>query len=297
MTLGGAQTSSKRALIQAFLRHFEPDAIEKIALGRIHDNAYYLMQMHHYQQMKACVAGGVATLELPPPEAEALEGIPWGGFDVLFTPAFWAGRAWLSKLDGEQRSHRLGTTLREEIAACLLGGFGIPAEVGLAAFSRVRDRGLLDCGPTAALLMTTLREPLQVGERVVRYRFASQKATYLAQVLRQFDELAAPLDDVAFRDSLAELPGIGLKTASWITRNTRDSDAVAILDVHVCRACVLAGVFRPGVRVAGAYRRLEGRYLAFASAIDVRPSLLDSLMWENMRRLAGWAPRPSVEGR
>ena len=256
-----------------------------------------MMQMHQRQQVRACVPGGVATVDLPAPEDEALDGVPWGRFDVLFTPAFWAGRAWLSNLDGEQRTHRLGRTLREEIAACLLGGFGIPAEVGLAAFSRIRDRGLLQGEPTAALLMTNLREPLRIGERVVRYRFAAQKARYLAEVLRQFDELAAPLDDVAFRDSLAHLPGIGLKTASWITRNTRDSDAVAILDVHVCRACILAGVFHPGVRVAGAYRRLEDRYLTFASAIDVRPSLLDSLMWENMRRLAGWVPRQCFEGR
>ena len=255
-----------------------------------------MMQMHHCQQVRASMPGGVATLELPAPEDEALQGVRWGRFDVLFTPAFWAGRAWLSSLDGEQRIHRLGRTLREEIAACLLGGFGIPAEIGLAAFSRIRDRGLLDGEPSAALLMKSLREPLLVGERAVRYRFASQKATYLAEVLRQFDDLAVPLDDVAFRDSLARLPGIGLKTASWITRNTRDSDAVAILDVHVCRACILAGAFPPGVRVAGAYRRLEERYLAFASAIHVRPSLLDSLMWENMRRLARWVPR-QVEGR
>jgi thermostable 8-oxoguanine DNA glycosylase len=247
--------------------------------------------------MRACVPGGVAILELPAPDDEALQGVSWGRFDVLFTPAFWAGRAWLSRLDGERRIHRLGRTLREEIVACLLGGFGIPAEVGLAAFTRIRDRGLLDGEPTAALLRTTLREPLRIGERLVRYRFASQKATYLAQVLRQIDGLAAPLDDVEFRDALADLPGIGLKTASWITRNARDSDAIAILDVHVCRACIVAGVFPPGARVAGAYRRLEERYLAFASAIDVRPSLLDSLMWENMRRLAGWVPRDGVERR
>lgn len=253
------------------------------------------MQMHQCQRMIASMPRGIATLELPSPDDEALEGVLWGRFDVLFTPAFWAGRAWLSRLDGEQRTHRLGRTLREETAACLLGGFGIPAEVGLAAFRRIRDRGLLDGEPTAARLAIALREPLQIGQRLVRYRFASQKATYLAQVLRQIDGLATPLDDVAFRDSLARLPGIGLKTASWITRNTRDSDAVAILDVHVCRACILAGAFRPGAKVEGAYRRLEDRYLTFASAIGVRPSLLDSLMWENMRRLAGWVPPQPVE--
>lgn len=230
-------------------------------------------------------------MEWPAPEEEVMPGVQWGRFDVLFTPAFWAGRVWLSTIDGEQRTHRLGQSLREEIAACLLGGFGIPAEVGLAAFARVRQRGLLEREPTVAELLTALREPLHIGNRSIRYRFASQKATYLAGALRQANTIAQPADDVAFRDGLAEMPGIGLKTASWITRNTRDSDAVAILDIHVCRACEIAGVFEPGVKVARAYRRLEAQYLAFAAAIGARSSLLDSIMWENMRRLSRWIPR------
>jgi thermostable 8-oxoguanine DNA glycosylase len=248
------------------------------------------MQMHR-QTLYARVDSDVVTLELPAPEEEVLPSVPWGRFDVLFTPAFWAGRAWLSNIDGEQRNHRLGRTLREEVAACLLGGFGIPAEVGLAAFVRLRDRGLLDREPSVIELVAALREPLQMRDRVLRYRFASQKAIYLAEVLRRIDTISQPESDVAFRDRLAEMPGIGLKTASWITRNIRDSDAVAILDIHVCRACTVAGVFETGVKLPGAYRRLEERYLAFAAAIAVRASVLDSLMWEHMRRLTRRVPQ------
>jgi len=178
----------------------------------------------------------------------------------------------------------------------LLGGFGIPAEVGLAAFNRVRESGLLQGRPTGAALQSLLREPLQVGDRTVRYRFANQKARFLAEALALVDELRTSADDVAYRDSLAELPGIGLKTASWITRNMRDSDAVAILDVHICRACVVAGVFAGTLNGPASYRQLERRYLAFASALGVRASLLDAIMWENMRRLAGWLPRPLARG-
>lgn len=250
-----------------------------------------MMQMHSRQALHASTPYGLATMELPSPDDEVLPGVPWGRFDVLFTPAFWAGRAWLSMIDGEQRFHRLGRTLREEAAACLLGGFGIPSEVGLSAFARLRDRGLLDREPTVEELTSALREPLQVGSRLLRYRFASQKAVYLAGLLRRIDTIPLPTDDVAFRDCLAQLPGIGLKTASWITRNMRDSDAVAILDVHVCRACTVAGVFEPDAKLPGAYRRLEERYLAFAAAISVRASVLDSLIWQHMRRLARRVPR------
>lgn len=245
----------------------------------------------HQQLLMSTRSGGVVALELPPPEAEVLDGVPWGRFDVLFTPAFWAGRAWISRLDGAPRNHRLGRTLREEIAACLLGGFGIPAEVGLAAFSRVREAGLLEGRPPRLALQALLREPLKIGDRAVRYRFANQKARFLADALGLVDELRTPADDVAFRDALAELPGIGLKTASWITRNMRDSDAVAILDVHICRACVIAGVFSGALKGPTSYRKLERRYLAFASGLGVRASLLDAIMWEYMRRLAGRLPR------
>ncbi len=243
--------------------------------------------------MAACVPGGVASLEMPAPDEQVIDGVRWGRFDVFFTPAFWAGRAWLADLNGERRAHRLGGSLREEVAACLLGGFGIPAEVGLAAFARIRSRGLLDSRPTAEVLAEALREPLVVGGRTIRYRFASQKGRYLAALLRALDDFAAPSNDVALRDALSGLPGIGLKTASWITRNLRDSDAVAILDVHVCRACMLAGVFPLGASASSAYRSMETRYLAFATGIRVRPSLLDSLMWETMRRIARWVPPPS----
>jgi thermostable 8-oxoguanine DNA glycosylase len=163
--------------------------------------------------------------------------------------------------------------------------------MGLVAFHRVRDRGLLDGRTSANTLEASLREPFMVGGRNVRYRFAQQKAAYLAGAMRAVDELEQPADDVGFRDALAKLPGVGLKTASWITRNVRESDAVAILDIHVCRACALAGLFPQTANVATGYRKLERRYLAFAGAIGVKASVLDSLMWATMRRLSPWVRR------
>jgi thermostable 8-oxoguanine DNA glycosylase len=120
-----------------------------------------------------------------------------------------------------------------------------------------------------------------------------QKSAYLAAALSVLEGLEEPADYVAFRDRLTELPGVGLKTASWITRNVRDSDNVAILDVHVCRACELAGVFPSQFVPARDYRVLEQRFLAFARAVGVRASVLDALIWENMRRFGRLNRRPS----
>src|SRR5437588_716410 len=98
------------------------------------------------QTVRIIVDEEIAALELPAPTDDVLPSVAWGRYDVLFTPAFWAARVWLLHQDSRFSQFRLGTSLREEAAACVLGGFGIPAEVGVAAFSRLRTLGLLGSG-------------------------------------------------------------------------------------------------------------------------------------------------------
>lgn len=242
--------------------------------------------------MRALVHGAPCSLDLPPPAERVVPGVRWGAFDELFTPAFWAGRVWMQGAEQQAHVHRLGKSFAEEVAACLLGGYGIPAEVGLAAFERLRAAGLLARTPSSREVEAALDAPLQVGAGLARYRFARQKSGYLAGCLAALNAAPGlPEGDRELRGFLAELPGIGPKTASWITRNWRDSDAVAILDVHICRACILAGVFPSGSDPARDYFGLEARFLAFSEALGTRASMLDSVMWQVMRRLGPIAVR------
>jgi thermostable 8-oxoguanine DNA glycosylase len=223
---------------------------------------------------------------LPAPHLEALPDVRWGNFDEFFTPAFWVARAWQAAPDQLFEPTRLGHSLPEELAACLLGGYGIPAEVGLAAFEQVRLEGLLDGLPSPDRVQRVLSAPLVVHGRRVLYRFARQKAKQLSESLEQLRDLKLEgLGDREFRDQLATLPGIGPKTASWITRNWRASDEVAILDIHICRACHAVGLFPPDASPSKGYMQLEELFVLFASAIGVRPSILDNLMWHTMRRI------------
>jgi thermostable 8-oxoguanine DNA glycosylase len=234
------------------------------------------------------IEGVRKRLSLPDPDADVLPGMVWGHCEYLFTPAFWAAHAWQCSLAGRLPSrHRLGSTLPEEVAACILGGYGIPAEVGLEAYSRLRCRGLLNGEASAEELLAVLSEPLLVHGRRVQYRFARQKAAHLAVTLRALGRspVLSALSDVEFRDWLTQLPGVGLKTASWITRNFRGSNAVAIIDVHVFRAGRLAGLYSKALRIARDYAELERGFLSFASAIGVPASQLDALMWDFMRRV------------
>lgn len=228
---------------------------------------------------------GVKELELPDPWENVMDGVTWGEFDTFFTPAFWVVQAWLDGNTKRYSTYRLGTTLREEVAACLLGGHGIPSEVGLAAYKAVRDKGLLSKdGLTLEELTATLKEPLEVGHKRVRYRFWRQKSKYLWESLQAISQNELPGDHRAFRDWLiSKLPGVGPKTASWITRNWLSSDEVAIIDIHIQRAGLQAGFFDKKLSVEKNYSEMEECFLRFAHAVGVRPAVLDTLIWRQMK--------------
>ncbi len=182
------------------------------------------------QTMYALVDDAVQTLHMPGPDTLVLPGIRWGSFDELLTPAYWHSQVWHHDQLGTYKTLRLGKSLVEETAACLLGGFGMRAELGLAAFARLRDRELLSSGTTSQALEIALSTPFDIQGRQWSYRFPRQKARYLAGCLSRLGYFSEPTNDVELRDKLATLPGIGLKTASWIVRNHRSSNAVAIVD-------------------------------------------------------------------
>jgi thermostable 8-oxoguanine DNA glycosylase len=207
----------------------------------------------------------------------------WGCVEEIGSPAYWTAQAWMWEME-EPDHYRLGRSLREEVLACILGGYGIPAEVGLAAYARLRE------APAAALhdenvVRALLAEPLSVQGRTVRYRFVEQKARHVASSMAGLNQIDAEAPDRDLRDALIHLPGIGPKTASWVVRNWRGSDHVSILDVHIVRACRALGIFKPSWRVERHYSVMEEAYLAFARAVGARASILDSVIWMTMRSL------------
>jgi len=229
--------------------------------------------------------GIIIERSVPTAEAEVLAGVTWGSPESLFTPAYWMAQYWMQEEHFLDRCHKLGETFEQEVVACLLGGYGIPAEVGLAAFERLRDRGLISAAPVdCTVIAQHLREPLSIGARKITYRFWHQKAHYIASALQILNE--RPADQSCprrLRDYLLHLPGIGLKTASWIVRNWLGSDDVAILDVHIVRAGRLMNLYSPTDRVDKHYLKMERRFLDLATALNVPSADLDALIWYQMR--------------
>lgn len=157
----------------------------------------------------------------------------------------------------------------------------MPYELGLAAFRAVRDQVLLfDRCPTAERLEEVLRQPLQVGSGTRSYRFPSQRASRLAGALAFIHGTdTSAFSDAELRSWLLGAPGIGPKTASWVVRNHRKADNIAILDVHVVRAGVRAGVFPAMASVQREYLALEELFVAWAREGKVSASTLDAAIW------------------
>jgi N-glycosylase/DNA lyase len=238
--------------------------------------------MRHFVFLKSGIEHNVL---LPPPDAQLLPGICWGSPPELFTPAYWYTQYLMCHSASFRSIHRIGQTFPEELTACLLGGYGIPAEVGLAAFCRLRDESLIsELCTDQQLLERRLQEPLCVNGRWVRYRFWRQKAMYLSTAYSSLktNELSTG-DALRLKTELMTLPGIGPKTASWIVRNWLGSDQVAILDIHVVRAGLLMKLFSPEDDVSKDYPRMEARFVSFSQALGVPTSDLDALIWGMMR--------------
>jgi thermostable 8-oxoguanine DNA glycosylase len=247
----------------------------------------HLLHETSIQRVFARTETGVVSHEVPSAGETIGNGsLQWGMAEELLTPAYWATQAWMWEVEAPEH-YKLGNSLEEETLACLLGGYGIPAEVGLAAYERLRERL---CEDPAALksedaVLEMLLTPLNVAGRSVRYRFAKQKARYISAAMNAMPQVDRDASDRDLRGKLIDIPGIGLKTASWIVRNWRNSDEVSILDIHILRAGQILGVFPKEQTVEKHYLNLENLYLEFAASISVRASILDSVMWMTMRQM------------
>lgn len=206
-------------------------------------------------------------------------GLPW----QLGCAAFWES---LAADVPPPASHRLGGTLREEVGACLLGGHGMPYWLANAAFVRLQSAGVFsgDGSWSPDDIESLLSRPLRVGDQTRRYRFPRQRAGRIHAALAHLSAGEIPVDDIGLRDFLLRIPGIGPKTAGWVVRNYRDSDRVAIIDIHLIRAGTVAGVFAPTWRVARDYDLYEAAFLDWADGAAIRPSHLDAVIWGVLAR-------------
>lgn len=243
------------------------------------------------QRVVAKLNNRIETLEIPSPNEEVISGVFWGEHTNLFTPACWKVLSWTQQINFKPDSYRIGDNLADEISACLLGGYGIPSQVGLAAFYRLKQAGLLQTTPSEEEIKKVLAEPLIIGKRQVHYRFVQQKSKYLCSALKKIAVESPPENALQFRTWLMGFSGIGYKTASWITRNWLQCDEVAIIDIHIHRAGLLMNLYNSKHAPTKNYPEMEEKFLKFANGIKVKPSQLDVLIWQEMKFAGNMALR------
>ena len=228
----------------------------------------------------------LAQREMPEANDELLPGVSWGDPWTLYTPAYWLAQAWMTQADRAATSRYCTRgDLVQELGFCMLGGFGITAELASAAFVRCKDAGLFDRFETRTeVWLTQLTKHFMVNERLIKYRYPNQKAKFLAAAMSYVKEHPFRVDSpLTLRNQLLEIDGVGYKTASWVVRNVLDSDDVAILDVHLIRAGRLCGLYSRNDKVQHDYLNMEQRFLSFSRALQLRPAVLDCLIWDEMR--------------
>ena len=222
---------------------------------------------------------------IPNEDEEVVCGVLWGSASTPFTPAYWRMICNTNNAIHEQSRYQLGTSLKEEVVACLLGGHGITGELGLAAYNHLNLNHVLDHSYSAEQIENLLCEPLVVGGRLVRYRYPRQKAKYISSAIEYLNSNTPPNNcGKALRYWLTAIPGIGCKTASWVARNWLNAQDIAILDIHIHRAGILAGIFLPNDDVRKDYLQMEESFIKLANGIAVPANILDNQIWNELRR-------------
>lgn len=241
--------------------------------------------MPHTQKVFIESGYGLVQIDLPPQKQEVLPSVKWGDATGFPTIAYWLYKVLEKRITGDLIRYKLGSSLLEEVGACLLGGHGIPAANGIAAYEHMRSKGVFGGAVYSEDdLFSWLSEPIALSGKTFKYRFAKQKAKYLHSAIAKISKEDAPSESGRMlRNWLLDIKGIGPKTASWVARNWLDADDVAILDIHIYRAGLLGGFFKEEMTVEKNYQDLEERFIVLAESMQVRTSELDAVMWYEMQ--------------
>ena len=214
--------------------------------------------------------------------SRSLSDIDWEEAGRLYTKSYWEVQYYLAK--HESYSYKLGSNLLEEIVACLLGGYGLKAEMGLLAFHRMRNLRLIRPKVSLLEIESAICRPFSLNGKKAHYRFPHQKAKYIYSFLQREDiDEFENMYGCALRNKLMSVNGIGPKTASWIARNFGNCEDVAIVDIHIYRAGRLAGFIDRNWDIQRDYFKIEESFLDFCHSINASPSKMDSIMWNQMK--------------
>jgi len=188
-------------------------------------------------------------------------------------------------------------SIERELVFCLLGGYGISFALARSALAVIIKLDVFnpnweprDLEEELFLQLSGRQfEPRRRNGTLRTYRFPRRKARLLASAagwINQHPPLQTELMGMSSEESrrqyLCTCPGVGLKTASWLLRNSGLARAIAVLDVHVVRALRAAGRIVGG-KLPRDYFLMERAFLAWCRELDASPAAFDLLLWDCLR--------------
>lgn len=188
----------------------------------------------------------------------------------------------------------------DEFFFVLLGGFGISYELNLSGLYILKQQGLISDGyyhekNRLAFIEEKIREqfskkqftPTTANGQPRKYRYIETKPRIISNAgywlwedceWGLYDKLQSMNTNQA-RIWLCSCPGIGMKSASWLLRNTGLSEDCAVFDVHIIRFLSYLGFHTPESLTEKTYLNLEESLREVCSNVGVPLGKMDYLLW------------------
>lgn len=188
-----------------------------------------------------------------------------------------------------------------ELSCCVLSS-QVRYDLAVSAADNIAKSGALLSGnrlegELRQKLSVLLSEPLQVGDKLKRYRFPNKRADQLSKLAVRVHLEASNLDEFlsSFSDPndvrnwlVNHAPGIGPKQASMFLRNIDHSFDLAIIDRHVVDYMKIMDIYdsqNGSLSNLRSYQKHEAAMSAHALGMGVKVGLLDWAIWVVMRVL------------
>ncbi|BFH60492.1 8-oxoguanine DNA glycosylase [Paenibacillus azoreducens] len=188
----------------------------------------------------------------------------------------------------------------DEFFFVLLGGFGISYELNLSGLQILKKQGIFNHKhyqeqKRLNLIEEKIREQFSIKQfspttsngESRKYRYIESKPRTISKAgywlwksceWGLYDKLEN-MNTIQSRIWLCSCPGIGMKSASWLLRNTGFSEDCAVFDVHIIRFLGYLGFSTPEPLTKKMYLNLEDTLRTVCNNVGVSLGKMDYLLW------------------
>lgn len=202
-----------------------------------------------------------------------------------------------SNIQSDSEAEMSEDSLWEELVCCVLSS-QVKFELSQAVTAKLKQSGLLDLDVLDNLyesrVSDSLKSPVTVNGRAVKYRFPNAKAKQIAAAreniygrgLRLRGVIDGCADPLELRNTLVDMvPGLGMKQASMYLRNVSNTFELAVIDSHVLKYMEAIDLIKaiPSSISKSRYLAKESALTKYAEKFGHPVGCVDYAIWIVMR--------------